>query len=175
LLVAFFIAFAQTAPAANIHDYIESARHTPVIYVGVVRETRSLNQSLCYVHSRAEVDVKAVGRGDEAITHAGFVYPSDRPQQPVCDGGPSYSLQPGTWVLVFAKDFDESDRPSFLMYKATREEIVAAVQKLADWTATMTAEQLDSDEISEAVRVEQSATYRTLLERLHASDQAERK
>jgi hypothetical protein len=170
-LCFFAVAFAlgDTAAAANIRDYIESARNTPIVYVGVVGATKKVHDDVCFRYSRAEIDVKVIGRGDATATRAGFVYPSDLPKHEICTGGPRYSLERGTWVLVFALAFEQSDRPSYL-YKGTRAEIVDAIRKLADSVPTLTAEQLTFNDITEAQRDEQVALYRRLLERMTTAE-----
>jgi len=166
LLIASFVGPAR---GVNIMSFIEGARYTPVVYVGAVREVKETGRDKFKIWDHARIDVKVIGRGgDNAPPEvAGFFYPSYDAKTPHWEGGPEYVLRPGMWVLVFSRQFDDPDQPSYLR-SGTRQELTKLIQSFADEAAAMGDEQLKNNMISAARRDEQVELYRKMLEKLAA-------
>jgi hypothetical protein len=168
-LLLLLASFAGPMYAVNIMSFIESARCTPVVYVGAVREVKENGRDKFKIWDHARIDVKVVGRGgDNAPPQVGsFFYPSYDAKTPHWEGGPEYVLHPGTWVLVFSRQFDDPDQPSYLR-SGTREELTKLIRTFADEAAAMDDEQLKFNMISAAQRDQQIELYRHMLEQLTA-------
>jgi len=162
------LALAGVATAANIKNFIEAARCTPVVYAGVVRGVTIVSSNNITATARAEVDVKAVGRGGEPpASGAGFMYYTYADNVPPMDGPPQHALRPGMWVLVFVHGYDGEDGVSYLR-EGTREEVATLVHTFAESTPNLVDDKLAFNEISAAERDTQAAMYRLLAERLDA-------
>jgi hypothetical protein len=166
-LVFVFVVAVAPAPAANIKNFIEAARHTPVVYVGIVRDVKQLSRDKFAITAQARVQLKVVGRGGDAPAVGGFRYLTFDDEMLPMDGPPEYVLRPGMWVLVFADTFDSSYAPNYLR-NGDRAELQGLIEKFADSAVAMTAENLAFNEITATQRDEQVALYRRLLEQLKA-------
>jgi hypothetical protein len=169
IIAVLLASFAGPTRAVNIMSFIENARCTPVVYVGIVREVQETGRDKFSIREHARVDVKVAGRGggDAATEVAGFPYSSYDAKIPPLPGGPEYVLRPGMWVLVFSQQFDDSGQPSYLS-SGTREEVTKLIQTLANDVAAMGDDQLKFNMISAAQRDQQILLYRHMLEKLAA-------
>jgi hypothetical protein len=169
-IIALLLAsFVGPTHAVNIMSFIERARCTPVVYVGIVREVKETGRDNFKIWDHARIDVKVIGRGGDNTQPqiASFFYPSYDAKTPHWEGGPEYVLHPGVWVLVFNRQFDDPDQPGYLR-SGTREELTQLIQTFANDAAAMGDEQLKFNMISAAQRDQQIMLYRHMLEKLAA-------
>jgi hypothetical protein len=170
-IIAFLLAlFAGPVLAVNMMSFIESARSTPIVYIGTVGHVEETGRNDFFVQMHADIDVKVIGRGggDAPPQVASFPYPSYDAKTGPAAGGPEYVLRPGMWVLVFSRhQFDDTEQPNYLR-SGTRNEVMKLIQDFGTRAVAMDDEDLKSNMISPAQRDEQVALYRELLEKLNA-------
>jgi hypothetical protein len=160
---------ATHAEAANMRSFIEAVRRkAAVVYVGSVKEVRSLERTKFDIKARAVVTVSAVARGPgSGITEATLDYSSYDEKTPMLAGGPQYQLRPGAMVVVFSESFRSSVPPGYLIF-GSREELVERVKALRGSLKQMSAEELKRNEINEDDRQVQLALYEKLSAQLGA-------
>ena len=149
--------------AANMRSFIESVRrNAPVVYLGPVKEVRFLQRTKFDIKAKAVVDIKAVirtpGNNPQQAT---IEYSSYDEKTPMLEGGPQYQLRPGVSVIVFAKSFDASIPPGYLVH-GTRQELLQRVEALRDALRKMSSDQLKVNEITEDDRRVQMSLYEKL-------------
>jgi hypothetical protein len=166
LLCVFLISTATAVDvrAANMRSFIEAVRRkAAVVYVGSVKEVRSLGRTKFDVKARAVIAVSAVARGSgSGITEATLDYSSYDDQTPMLDGGPQFQLRPGTMVVVFADSFRSSIPNGYLLH-GSRAELQDRLKALRDKLKQMSADELKRNEIDEGDRQVQLALYEKLL------------
>jgi hypothetical protein len=149
--------------AANMRSFIEAVRRkAPVVYVGSVREVHLLTRTKFDIKAQAVVSVSAVVRGPvpkppEAIVE----YSSFDDKTPMLAGGPQYQLRSGVRVVIFAKSFESTVPPGYLL-QGKREELLQRVEALRDSLRQMSLDQLKLNEINEENRHIQLALYEKL-------------
>ena len=145
---------------ANMRSFIESVRRkAPVVYVGSVKEVRTLQRTKFDIKTKAFVDIKAVirtpGNNPEQAT---IEYSSYDEKTPMLEGGPQYQLRPGVSVIVFANSFDANIPPGYLV-QGNRQELLQRVDALRDALSKMSPDQLKVNEITEDDRRAQMSLY----------------
>ena len=155
---------------ANMRSFIESVRRkAPVVYVGSVKEVRSLERTKFDIKAKAVVDIKAVIRGAGSnAQQATIEYSSYDEKTPMLEGGPQYQLRPGVSVIVFANSFDASIPPGYLV-QGNRQELGQRVDTLRDTLSKMSPDQLKVNEITEDDRRVQISLYEKLAASLRAA------
>jgi hypothetical protein len=156
--------------AANMHSFIESVRRkAPVVYVGSVKEVRSLQRTKFDIKAKAVVDVKAVIRTPGSNPQQATIeYSSFDDKTPMLEGGPQYQLRPGVSVIVFADSFDANLPPGYLV-QGSRQQLLQQVDALSDTLSKMSPDQLKVNEITEDDRRVQMSLYEKLSAYLRAS------
>ena len=139
--------------AANMRSFIEAVRRkAAVVYVGSVKEVRSLERTKFDIKARALVNVLAVMRGPDTNTReANIDYSSYDNTTPMLEGGPQYQLKPGVSVVIFANSFRSSIPPGYLI-QGSREELLQRVEALRESLRQMSPDKLRLNEISEEDR-----------------------
>lgn len=148
---------------ANMRSFIESVRRqASVVYLGSIKEVRFLQRTKFDIKAQATVDVNAVMRtpGNNP-QQATIEYSSFDDKTPMLAGGPQYQLRRGTSVIVFAKSFDGSIPPGYLV-QGSRQELLQRVEALGDALTRMSPDQLRVNEITEEDRRVQMGLYEKL-------------
>jgi hypothetical protein len=153
-----------------MRSFIESVRRkAPVVYIGSVKEVRSLQRTKFDIKAKAVIDVKAVTRTPERNPQqATLEYSSYDEKTPMLAGGPQYQLRPGVWVIVFATSFDAGIPPGYLL-QGSRQELLQRVETLRDALSKMPSDQLRVNEITEDDRRVQMSLYEKLSAYLRAA------
>jgi hypothetical protein len=156
-------AAASDVRAANVRSFIEAVRRkTSVVYVGSVKEVRSLTRTKFDIKARALVSVLAVVRGPGTNPREATIeYSSFDDKTPMLAGGPQYQLRPGVKVVIFANSFESTIPPGYLL-QGSREELLQRVEALRDSLKEMSPDQLLSNEINEEDRYIQLELYEKL-------------
>jgi hypothetical protein len=146
-----------------MRSFIEAVRQkAAVVYVGSVKEVRSLERTKFDIKARAVVTVSAIARGPGARpAEAILEYSSYDDKTPMLAGGPQYQLRPGVMVVIFADSFQAAIPPGFLL-QGSREELLERVKALRDSLKQMSGAELKRNEIDEEDRQVQLALYETL-------------
>jgi hypothetical protein len=149
--------------AANMRSFIEAVRRkASVVYVGSVKEVRSLTRTKFDIKARAVVSVSAVARGPATKPPEAIVeYSSYDDKTPILAGGPQYQLRPGVMVVIFADSFKSTVPPGYLL-QGSREELLQRIETLRDSLSQMSPDQLKLHEINEEDRHIQLALYEKL-------------
>jgi len=149
--------------AANVRSFIEAVRRkASVVYVGSVKEVRSLTRTKFDIKARALVSVLAVVRGPSTNSREAIIeYSSFDDKTPMLAGGPQYQLWPGVKVVIFANSFESTIPPGYLL-QGSREELLQRVEALRDSLKQMSPDQLRSNEINEEDRFIQLELYEKL-------------
>ena len=155
---------------ANMRSFIESVRRkAAVVYVGSVKEVRTLQRTKFDIKAKAVVNIKAVIRtlgGNPP--QATIEYSSYDEKTPMMEGGPQYQLRPGVSVIVFANSFDATVPPGYLV-QGNRQELLQRVDALRDALSKMSPDQLKLNEITEDDRRVQMSLYEKLSASLRAT------
>ena len=148
---------------ANMRSFVESVRRkAPVVYAGSVKEVRMLQRTKFDIKAKAVVDIKAVMRTPGSNPRQATIeYSSFDEKTPMLEGGPQYQLRSGVSVIVFARSFNATIPPGYLM-QGTREELLHRVEALSDALSKMSADQLKVNEITEGDRRVQMSLYERL-------------
>ena len=155
---------------ANMRSFIESVRaKASVVYVGSVKEVRTLQRTKFDIKAKAVVDIKAVVRtpGNNP-QQATIDYSSYDDKTPMLEGGPQYQLRPGVSVIVFANSFYANIPPGYLVH-GSPQELQQRVEALRDALSKMSPEQLKVNEITEDDRRVQMSLYEKLSTSLRAA------
>jgi hypothetical protein len=155
---------------ANMRSFIESVRaKASFVYVGSVKEVRTLQRTKFDIKAKAVVDIKALVRtpGNNS-QQATIDYSSYDDKTPMLEGGPQYQLRPGVLVIVFANSFHASIPPGHLV-RGSRQELQRQVEALRDTLNKMSPEQLKVNEITEEDRRVQMSLYEKLSTSLLAA------
>lgn len=163
LLACVLISAASDVIAANVRSFIEAVRRkASVVYVGSVKEVRSLTRTKFDIKARALVSVLAVVRGPGTNPREATIeYSSFDDKTPMLAGGPQYQLRPGVKVVIFANSFESTIPPGYLL-QGSREELLQRVETLRDSLKEMSPDQLRSNEINEEDRFIQLELYEKL-------------
>jgi hypothetical protein len=163
LLACVLISTASEVIAANVRSFIEAVRRkASVVYVGSVKEVRSLTRTKFDIKMRALVSVLAVVRGPGTNSREAIIeYSSFDDKTPMLAGGPQYQLRPGVKVVIFANSFKSTIPPGYLL-QGSREELLQRVEALRDSLKEMSPDQLRSNEINEEDRYIQLELYEKL-------------
>jgi hypothetical protein len=148
---------------ANMRSFIESVRrNAPVVYVGSVKEVRTLQRTKFDIKAKAVVDIKAVLRTPGSNPQQATIeYSSYDDKTPMMAGGPQYQLRPGVTVIAFANSFDANIPPGYLL-QGSRQELMQRVEALRDALGKMSPDQLKVHEITEDDRRVQMSLYEKL-------------
>ena len=173
-LLAFILISDDATPllGANMRSFIESVRaKASVVYVGSVKEVRTLQRTKFDIKAKAVVDIKAVVRtpGNNP-QQATIDYSSYDDKTPMLEGGPQYQLRPGVSVIVFANSFQASIPPGYLVH-GSGQELLQRVEALRDALSKMSPEQLKVNEITEDDRRVQMSLYEKLSTSLRTPKQ----
>lgn len=155
--------------AANMRSFIEAVRRkAAVVYVGSVKEVRSLERTKFDIKARAVVTVAAIARGPgDKLSEATIDYSSYDDKTPMLAGGPQYQLRPGTIVVVFTDSFRSTIPPGYLLH-GSREELLERVKVFREKLKQMSADELKRNEIDETDRQVQLGLYEKLRGQLAA-------
>lgn len=169
LVSVLICADAAHLSGANMRNFIESVRRKAlVVYVGSVKEVRSLKRTKFDINAKAVVAINAVMRAPgTAPSEATIEYSSFDEKTPMLEGGPQYQLRPGATVIIFANSFEASIPPGYLL-QGSREELLQRIKALRDALHQMSADQLKVNEISEQDRDVQLSLYDKLTAYLRA-------
>jgi hypothetical protein len=169
LVSVLICADAAHLSGANMRNFIESVRRKAlVVYVGSVKEVRSLKRTKFDINAKAVVAINAVMRAPgTAPPQATVEYSSFDEKTPMLEGGPQYQLRPGATVIIFANSFEASIPPGYLL-QGSREELLQRIKALRDALHQMSADQLKVNEISEQDRDVQLSLYDKLTAYLRA-------
>jgi len=148
---------------ANMRSFIEAIRRkAPVVYIGSVKEVRTLQRTKFDIKAKAVIDVKTVARtAGTNPQQATIEYSSYDEKTPMLAGGPQYQMRAGVSVIVFADSFDASIPPGYLV-QGSRQELLQRVEALRDALSKMSPDQLKMNEISEDDRRVQLSLYQKL-------------
>ena len=154
---------------ANMRNFIESVRRKAlVVYVGSVKEVRSLKRTKFDINAKAVVAINAVMRTPgTSPSQATIEYSSFDEKTPMLEGGPQYQLRPGATVIIFANSFEASIPPGYLL-QGSREELLQRIEALRDALREMSAAKLQLNEITEQDRDIQLSLYEKLTAYLRA-------
>jgi hypothetical protein len=173
LLVACVLTSADAADllGANMRSFIESVRRkAPVVYIGSVKEVRSLERTKFDIKAKAVVDIKAVMRTPGSNPRQATIeYSSFDDKTPMLEGGPQYQLRPGVSVIVFANSFDARIPPGYLV-QGSRQELLQRLEALRDALGKMSSDQLKVNEINEDDRRVQMSLYEKLSAYLRSAN-----
>ena len=116
-----------------MRNFIESVRRKAlVVYVGSVKEVRSLKRTKFDINAKAVVAINAVMRTPgTSPSQATIEYSSFDEKTPMLEGGPQYQLRPGATVIIFANSFEASIPPGYLL-QGSREELLQRIEALRD-------------------------------------------